>query len=110
MSKLIIAIVHNDDVHRLRISLIENDFRVTKLSTSGGFLKSENSTLLIGVEDERLQNALDVITNICKTRSELVASPISEFFNAGSHIGLPLEVTVGGATIFVIDVEQFIKV
>ena len=42
MSKLIIAIVHNDDVHKLRISLIENDFRVTKLSTSGGFLKSEN--------------------------------------------------------------------
>ena len=48
--KLVIAIVHNDDVHKLRNALIENDFRVTKLATSGGFLRADNATLLIGVE------------------------------------------------------------
>lgn len=110
MMKLLIAIVHNDDLHKLRVSLIENDFRVTKLSTSGGFLRSENSTLLIGVEEEKLEQVLEIIGSLCKKRTELVASPMSEFFTAGSHIGLPLEVTVGGATIFIINVDQFIQI
>ncbi len=108
--KLVIAIIHNDDVHKLRNTLIENDFRVTKLSTSGGFLRADNATLLIGVEESRLSQLLDHVREICQTRNELVVSPVSEFFTAGPHMGLPLEVTVGGATIFVLDVEQFIKI
>lgn len=110
MMKLVIAIVHNDDVHKLRNALIENDFRVTKLATSGGFLRADNATLLIGVEEEKLAQLLDLVREICHTRNELVVSPVSEFFTAGPHMGLPLEVTVGGATIFVLDVEQFIKI
>ncbi len=110
MMKLVIAIIHNDDVHKLRNTLIENDFRVTKLSTSGGFLRADNATLLIGVEESRLSQLLDHVREICQTRNELVVSPVSEFFTAGPHMGLPLEVTVGGATIFVLDVEQFIKI
>ena len=108
--KLVIAIIHNDDVHKLRNALIENDFRVTKLSTSGGFLRAENATLLMGVDEERLGELLEHIREICHTRNELVVSPVSEFFTAGPHMGLPLEVTVGGATVFVLDVEQFIKI
>ncbi|MDO5095910.1 MAG: cyclic-di-AMP receptor [Peptostreptococcaceae bacterium] len=110
MMKLVIAIIHNDDVHKLRNALIENDFRVTKLSTSGGFLRAENATLLMGVDEERLNELLGHIREICHTRNELVVSPVSEFFTAGPHMGLPLEVTVGGATVFVLDVEQFIKI
>lgn len=108
--KLVIAIVHNDDVHKLRNTLIENDFRVTKLQTSGGFLKADNATLLMGVEESRLDQLLGHIRDICQTRNELVVSPVSEFFTAGPHMGLPLEVVVGGATIFVLDVDQFIKI
>lgn len=110
MMKLVIAIIHNDDVHKLRNVLIENDFRVTKLATSGGFLRADNATLLMGVEEEKLPELLDHIRSICHTRNELVVSPVSEFFTAGPHMGLPLEVTVGGATIFVLDVDQFIKI
>lgn len=108
--KLVIAIIHKDDSLKLRNTLIENDFRVTKLSTSGGFLRSENATLLIGVEEEQLPALLEHIRNICHTRNELVVSPVSEFFAASPHMGLPLEVTVGGATVFVLDVDQFIKI
>lgn len=110
MMKLVIAIVHNDDVHKLRNALIEDDFRVTKLQTSGGFLKADNATLLMGVEEDRLEILLDHIKEICQTRNELVVSPVSEFFTAGPHMGLPLEVVVGGATIFVLDVDQFIRI
>ena len=110
MMKLVIAIVHNDDVHKLRNALIEDDFRVTKLQTSGGFLRAENATLLMGVEEERLPHLMKHIEEICQTRNELVVSPVSEFFTAGPHMGLPLEVVVGGATIFVLDVDQFIKI
>lgn len=108
--KLVIAIIHNDDVHKLRNVLIEDDFRVTKLQTSGGFLRAENATLLIGVEEERLEALLKHIQEICKTRNELVVSPVSEFFTAGPNMGLPLEVVVGGATIFILNVDQFIKI
>lgn len=107
--KLVIAIVHNDDVHKLRKTLIENDFRVTKLSTSGGFLSADNATLLMGVEEDRLDELKNHLKEICCTRTELVVSPVSDFFTAGPHMSLPLEVTVGGATVFVLDVEQFMK-
>ena len=110
MMKLVIAIIHNDDFHKLRNTLIEDDFRVTRLQTSGGFLRAENATLLIGVEEERLADLLKHIEEICQTRNELVVSPVSEFFTAGPHMGLPLEVVVGGATVFVLNVDQFIKI
>lgn len=107
--KLVIAIVHADDSNKLRHSLIKNNFGVTKLSTSGGFLTAANATFLIGVESERLNELFDIIKSVCQTRTEFVASPASEFFTSGAPIPMPLEVKVGGATIFTVNVEQFIK-
>ncbi len=107
--KLIIAIVQDEDASRLLSELMSEGYRVTKLATTGGFLRSGNTTLLIGVEDEKLQDALRIVENTCKSRKQIAPSPSPISGTAGVYMPYPIEVTVGGATVFVLDVEQFAK-
>lgn len=105
--KLIIAVVQDKDSNRLSNALVEADFRATKLASTGGFLKSGNSTFLIGVEDDQVASVLEIIKENCKAREQLVA-PVSPMGgNADSYVPYPIEIQVGGATVFVVDVEQF---
>ncbi|MBU7594113.1 cyclic-di-AMP receptor [Metabacillus halosaccharovorans] len=105
--KLIIVVVQDQDSNKLLNTLTEHNFRVTKLSSSGGFLKSGNTTFMIGTEDIRVEKALQIIKDNCKSRDQLVA-PVSPMGgNADSFIPYPVEVEVGGATVFVLPVEQF---
>jgi uncharacterized protein YaaQ len=70
MSKLILAIIFNDDaVEPLSQALLEKDYSVTKISSTGGFLRRQNTTLMIGVEEERLAGAMTVIRDICRPYS-----------------------------------------
>lgn len=108
--KLIIAIVQDEDASRLINALMSDGYRVTKLATTGGFLRSGNTTLLIGVEDDKLQNALGIVEKICKSRKQIATSPSPISGTTGVYVPYPIEVTVGGATIFVLDVEQFTKI
>lgn len=108
--KLMIAIVQDEDASRLIAHLMDDGYRVTKLSTTGGFLRSGNTTLLIGVEDERLQGAMAIVEKVCKSRKQIATAPSPISGTAGVFVPYPIEVTVGGATIFVLDVEQFVKV
>ena len=71
--KLIIAIVQDEDAGRLVSALMDKGFGVTKLATTGGFLRAGNTTLISGVEDDKLQDALDVIEKICKSREQITA-------------------------------------
>lgn len=105
--KLIIAIVQDKDSNRLSHALIKAGFRATKLASTGGFLRAGNTTFLIGVEDHQVQPALDVIRANCKVRDQLVTpvSPVSG--TADSYIPFPVEVQVGGAAVFVVNVERF---
>ena len=106
--KLIIAIVSNDDANKVSKGLIKENFFVTKLATTGGFLMSGNTTFLIGTNDEKVVEIIEIIERYSKTRSKIVPNSIvSEF---GMFSSMPVEVKVGGATIFVMPVEQFIKV
>ncbi|MBE6082086.1 MULTISPECIES: cyclic-di-AMP receptor [Tissierellales] len=107
--KLIIAIVQDQDVVTLIDELTEKNFRVTKLSSTGGFLKSGNTTLLIGVENEKTQEVLKVIEYSCKTR-EITTSLLTMSMPGESYIPYPMQVKIGGATVFVVDVEQYIRV
>ena len=66
--KLIVAIVQDEDTSRLVNHLMKEGFSVTKLATTGGFLRAGNTTLLLGVEDEKLRAAMDVIERVCKSR------------------------------------------
>lgn len=108
--KLIIAIVQDEDASRLISDLMSEDYRVTKLATTGGFLRAGNTTLLVGVEDEKVENALGVIERICKSRKQVATTPAPVSGTTGMYVPFPVEVTVGGATIFVMDVEQFRKI
>jgi uncharacterized protein YaaQ len=107
--KLIIAIVQDDDASRLVSDLMTANFGVTKLATTGGFLRAGNTTLLVGVDDERFQAAMDIIEKVCKSRKQIAASPVSMVGVPGAYTPYPIEVVVGGATIFVLTVEQFLK-
>ncbi len=106
--KLIVAIVNKDDSGELTARLSKEGFMSTKLSTTGGFLRAGNVTLLIGVEEEKVDGCLKIMEECCSKRTQVVSTA------AGNHAdqfftSLPVEITVGGATVFIVDVERFIK-
>ena len=106
--KLIFTIVSKEDEGKVTKALVSNNFFVTKLSSTGGFLRGGNVTLMTGVSDIDVEKAMNIIGNSCKSRKEFVSNPyVGEY---GTTFSAPIEVTIGGATIFVIDVEQFKKV
>ncbi|MFB4260562.1 hypothetical protein CHH59_16515 [Shouchella clausii] len=105
--KLIIAVVQDKDSTRLSDGLVKADFRATKLSSTGGFLKAGNTTFLIGVDDDNVEDVMAIIQKNCRSREQVVA-PISPMGgNADSYVPYPVEVQVGGATVFVLPVDQF---
>ena len=107
--KLIIAIVQDEDASRLISTLMNEGYSVTKLATTGGFLRAGNTTLLLGGEDDRVKGALDVIERVCKSSKQIATSPSPVAGTSGVYAPYPIEVVVGGATVFVLDVEQFVK-
>ena len=107
--KMVIAIVQDDDAIDLVETLTEKKFGVTKLATTGGFLKSGNTTLMIGVEDDKVDEVIDTVKGICEKRKEVVvSSPFSG--SSEMYMQYPVQVEVGGATVFVIDVDKFIRI
>jgi uncharacterized protein YaaQ len=64
--KLIIAIIKDENNDAVSRALTNEKFRVTFIASTGGFLRSGRSTLLIGVEDDQVDKALDVIRKNCK--------------------------------------------
>ena len=108
--KLIIASVQDEDASRLITNLMSEGYGVTKLATTGGFLRSGNTTLLVGVEDDKLDGAMGVIEKVCKSRKQIATAPSPISGTTGVYIPYPIEVMVGGATIFVMDVEKFVKI
>jgi uncharacterized protein YaaQ len=89
MSKLILAIIFNTDaVDPLSQALLAEDYTVTKISSMGGFLRRQNTTFVIGVEEERLSDAMTIIREVC-----------SPYSRPEGH----------AATIFVLDVAEFAR-
>ena len=107
--KLIIAIVQDEDASRLVSNLMNEGYGVTKLATTGGFLRAGNTTLLVGVDDDKFDGAMAVIEKVCKSRKQMATSPSPVAGTTGVYVPYPIEVMVGGATIFVLNVEQFVK-
>lgn len=107
--KLVLAIVQDQDVQALMTTLTREGFSATKLASTGGFLREGNSTILIGIEEEKVDQVLRLIGSCCRTRKQLV-QPISTVGGLGDLIPPPIEVPVGGATVFVLNVERFEKV
>ena len=105
--KLVVAIVHNEDAGALVDALLEKDHRATRLHSSGGFLKQSNATILVGVEDDRVDEVVDIVRATCTARTQIV-NPMPPIIEPGEFfMPYPLEVEVGGATVFVVPVERF---
>ncbi len=105
--KLVIAIINNDDSHKVLNEISKAGLYATKLSTTGGFLKAGNLTLIMGVDDERLDDALEILRKNCSKREEITAAMPS--FSPDIIGNASMKLTVGGATVFVLNVEQFYK-
>lgn len=107
--KMLIAIVQDQDSHILMDELSERDFRMTKLASTGGFLKAGNTTILMGIDEARIPEALSIIENNCKSRN-MTTSLMSVTMPGDAYIPYPVELTVGGATVFILDVESFVRI
>ena len=106
--KLILAIINNDDSVNASAELNRAGFFVTRLSTTGGFLMVGNTTLLIGTEDDGVERVKKIIKDTCAKRTH-VSSTINSLGRGLGNNGLPDEVEVGGATIFVLSVDEMSK-
>ena len=107
--KLIVAIINHDDTTKVVRALTRESFQVTKLATTGGFLSSGNTTIIIGTEADQIDKAISVIRDAASLREQVMPS--------GGDVGasmfsssVPMQVTMGGATVFVMDVERFEKI
>ena len=104
--KLITAVISKKDSDTVCQALTEGGFYFTKMVSSGGFLRSGNTTVLIGTEDSKVKSAISIIREHCSRRTENVSTPIA---SATAAPGGMSQVVVGGATVFVTPVEEFEK-
>jgi uncharacterized protein YaaQ len=105
--KLVTAIVHNEDAATLVDALLEKEYRATRFNSSGGFLKQGNATILVGVEEDQVEAVLEIISANCHSRKQFV-NPMPPIMEPGEfYMPYPVEVEVGGATVFVLPVERF---
>ena len=105
--KLIIAIVQDEDASRLISSLMNEGYSATKLATTGGFLQAGNTTFLVGTDDTRVDEVLSIIEKHSKKRTQMV--PTTNY-GTTTYASFPVEVTVGGATVFVMSVDRYEKI
>ncbi|MGI6269030.1 MAG: cyclic-di-AMP receptor [Candidatus Howiella sp.] len=108
--KLIFAIVGADDAGAVQVALTKAGHMVTKLSTSGGFLKVGNVTFMIGTPDEKVNEIIDIFSTYCRKRTQ--AMPNSGLFGnepISDEYAASIPVSAGGATVFVTDVTRFEK-
>jgi len=107
INRLVVAVVNPDDAGPLADRLISEGFRLTRLDSAGGFLRRGNATLLSGIPASRLPDLLTSIQAECKTRVvlayDLFAQSTPDMLPA-----VPVEVQVGGATVFILDVEKVV--
>jgi uncharacterized protein YaaQ len=97
--KLIISIVHSDDVEPLLEGLMRAGLRATRLSTTGGFLREGNATILIGVEEEQVPKALEAIKSHTRPRTVKASKKLLAVTQAK-------EVTLAAATVFLLDLDE----
>jgi len=104
--KLVLAIVQAEDAPILSDAIVARGYRATRINTVGGFLRKGNVTILMGVEERELPAVLSIIRQTCRTRmAYLTATYPVEM--AEPFLSEPIEVQVGGAVVFIMDVERF---
>ena len=111
-NKMVLAVIQEADYDETVDALNKGGFFVTKLSSTGGFLKRKNTTIMVGVSDEKVQQVLDIIKAHAGRRKETVytmATPMDDVFSSGVGTTIPVETDVGGATVFTMDIDSLQK-
>jgi uncharacterized protein YaaQ len=107
--KLVVAVVHNEDAGALVDALLDREYRATA-SQLGWVLKQSNATIILGVEDAQIDAVLDIVRETCNARTQVV-NPMPPIMEPGEFfMPYPLEVEVGGATVFVLPVDRFERI
>ena len=101
---LLIAVVQGQDADLAIETLIDQKFKVTRLSSVGGFLGRRNATLMIGVESDRKDEAIEILNKNCRQRVAFIAVPME---NSPLPMPAPTPVTIGGANVFSLEVEHY---
>ena len=104
--RLVVAILHNKDADDCVTALNNAGFACTRLGSAGGFLDRENSTLLIGVEATQVDKVIELVRGRAKRRNERL-HPVDDVVLAGTAAPPPVDVEVGGATVFVLAIDRF---
>ena len=108
--KLVIAVVQAKDADVLLAALTSRGFRATLINSAGGFLRERNVTLLIGVQEAYVAEVLGIVKQSCHARTQFV-NPLMPIVEPGeSYVAGPVEVEVGGATVFVLAVERYERI
>lgn len=108
--KLIMAIVQDEDTDVLTEALVSAGFRFTKISTTGSFLRTGNTSLMIGVEDAGVPTVMNILQRTCRRRTQ-IAVPYSPALEPGLlYMPENFEVEVGGAIVFVANVSRFERI
>ncbi len=108
--KLVLAVVHDEDAGSLVDALTDKEYRVTRLHSTGGFLKQNNASVMVGVEEAQVDEVLGIIRETCHARSQYI-NPMPPIMEPGEfYMPYPVEVTFGGATVFVVDVARYERI
>lgn len=105
--KMVMAVVQDKDSPRLAQNLVKQGIRATKLASTGGFLHAGNTTFMIGVQDDKVQEVLELIRSSCRSREQVVTPMSPMGSQLESYVPYPVTVQVGGATVFVLDIQRF---
>ncbi len=105
--KLVITIIHARDKSKVTENLLHSGYKFTQIASTGGFLRDGNCTLLIGAEDDQIEEVMGIIRDNCKSREQFMSLPPPDVMPAGTFIPSPVKVCVGGSVTFVLPVERF---
>ena len=107
--KLIIAVVQDKDRRKVTDALLEEGYKFTNIASTGGFLREGNVTFLIGVQESQVDKAIELVGRHSKTREQFVNVFPPTIEPIGTCVPSPVKVLVGGATVFVVNVDRFEK-
>jgi uncharacterized protein YaaQ len=108
--KLVVAIVQVRDAEAVVRALSDRGFQITQIDSSGGFLRESNVTLLLGVQEAYVADVLRIVRENCQARSRFVNPLMPIVEPAEFFVPSPVEVQVGGATVFVIGVDRYERI
>jgi uncharacterized protein YaaQ len=107
--KLIVAVINDKDIRETSDALVRAGYKFTRMASTGGFLRDGNVTLLIGCDEDQVAGAMEIVRAKCRTREQYV-NVLPPDAATGGFIGAPVKVQVGGAVVFVLDVQSFERI